>query len=69
MTKQIIKESKKRQFTVTEFCSSKGKISYQITQKYKDIDYNYKDETRHSWGYVQLSKKELIYILDKIKMR
>jgi len=65
MTTQIIKEAKKRGFTVTEFCAGKGKVKYQITQKYEEGDHN--DEIRHFYGYVHLSKKDLEFILKQIE--
>ena len=66
MSTQIISEAKKKGFTVTEFCAGKGKVKYQITQRYEEDD-NHTDEWRHVVGYVQLSKKDLEFILKMIE--
>ena len=65
MTTQIIKESKRRKFSVTQFCAGKGKLKYQITQKYEEGNAN--DEIRHYYGYVHLSKQDLVHILEQIE--
>jgi hypothetical protein len=65
MTTQIIKESKRRGFTVTEFCAGKGKVKYQITQKYENKD-GCNNDMRLVYGYVHLSKNDLEFILKQI---
>ena len=70
MTTKIIDESEKKSYTVTQFCSGKGKVKYQITQTYAKMgleDFGMKDELRHIFGFVQLSKKDLKYILEQIE--
>lgn len=68
MTTQIIKEEDNKNFTVTEFCAGKGKLKYQITQRYEEDD-NHKDEFRHVFGFVKLSRDDLKYILAILDMK
>lgn len=65
MTTKIINETKNKGFTVTQFCAGKGKVKYQITQKYEEGAHN--DEIRQFYGYVHLSKKDLEFILKQIE--
>ena len=66
MTTQIIKESKKKGFTVTEFFDGKG-LKYQITQRYDKDFTNKNDEYKHIFGFVCLTKEHIQYILKQIE--
>ena len=67
MSTRIIKESKRRNYSVVRFCAGLGKTKYQITQPYEQPDLNHNNDINHYYGFVQLSKKELEFILKKIE--
>ena len=49
-----------KRFSLVEYCGGKHKVMYQITQRYnKPLT----DEWCHRFGYVQLSKQDIITIL------
>ena len=67
MTTRIISDKDKKGFVVTEFFDGQ-KLKYQITQRYDDFEDNCEDKSKQVFGYVQLSKNDLKYILKKIDM-
>lgn len=63
MSTQLINN---KRFSLTEYCGGKNKVMYQITQTYEKP---LTDEWCHKFGYVQLSKKEILNIFITIKKK
>jgi len=55
MSKNLIEND---EYTLTRFCSGKGKLGYQITQW---------NEDKHNWDWIQLTKKDIQNMLKAIE--
>ena len=65
MSTEIIGETKKRNYTVTRYWDGK-RVMYQITQRYKK-PFHSGDWSSRYYGYVQLSRKDIEFIVKKIR--